>query len=558
MSRLPFRRAGAAVALATIAACSHESNPEGPWFADRSADCGVDFTNVCGGPEKKYILDSMGAGVALLDMDGDGDLDLFFVQGATRDTFDTTAAPSDRLFKNEGGFRFTDVTDASGVRDTAWGNGVSAGDVDDDGDEDLFITNWGSNVLRKNDGSGRFTDATKDAGLESHLWSSSSGFADYDQDGDLDLFVATYLEFDWARPPEGVHNWKGVPSYIGPMGLTPEPDYLYRNEGGGRFVDVSEEMGIRTVDPAYGLGSRWFDADDDGDQDLYVANDTTPNHLFVNEVKAHGKFVENAITVGLAYNADGAAQAGMGVNIGDADGDARLDVFVTNFSFDYNTLYKNQGDGMWDASAARGDLRQDGFTPMGWGTALFDAELDGDLDVSVANGHLYPLVDQSRLAEVVTYRELNHLFANDGKGAFTNVTKSAGPGFALVQCTRGVATGDLDGDGDVDLVFTNIDDRPAILENKSAHGHWLTVRLKQAGKNRDAIGARVLLTAGGRTQVRDVQGGGSYLCHSDLALHFGLGADTNADLSIRWPDGIEEKRAQVGCDRVLVIERGAP
>lgn len=550
------------VAAVLLQGCGHDPEPVAAppaeaCFADATARSGVDFINVCGSPGKEHILDSMGAGVALFDYDADGDLDLYFAQGSTRERVlagDNTA--SDRLYRNDGGLHFTDVTQAALPSDLGWSNGCAVADVDGDGALDLYVTHWGPNVLYRNRGDGTFVDVTAAAGVGDPRWSTSAAFADYDLDGDLDLYVANYLQFDWNDPPPPGQSWKGVPSYYGPQGLVPQRDALLRNDGSGVFEDVSVTSGIDAAAPAYALAVTWFDAEDDGDPDLYVANDTTPNYLFRNTA---GHFDEIGVTAGLAYNADGAAQAGMGVAVGDADGDGRQDLFVTNFSFDFNTLYAGLGSLLWDATAARGELRMASHHPMGWGTLFADVDADGDLDLAVANGQLYPAIDQSpSLRDICPYRQRNHLFLNDGAALFREVSTRAGDGFALRQCSRGLAAGDLDDDGDVDLVVTNIDDRPAILENTGRQGHWLEVRLEQPGGNRFAVGARVLVTTAAGSQRRDVQGAYSYLCHNDLRAHFGLGEAATATVAVVWPDGVRQELGEVAADQLLVVRRGTP
>ncbi|MFG0317253.1 MAG: CRTAC1 family protein [Planctomycetota bacterium JB042] len=548
------RTSALAAALLAATGCRDRGPTERPWFRDVTDASGVDFENVCGSPGTEYILDSMGAGVALFDHDGDGDLDLYFVQGSTREAVAAGENPrSNRLYRNDGDLRFTDVTDEAGVGDRGWGHGVAAADVDGDARLDLFVANWGPDVLYRNEGDGRFRDDTAAAGLGDDGWGTSAAFADPDLDGDLDLYVARYVRFDWDHPPPRGEGWKGVPNYAGPQGLTPEADRYYENDGSGRFTDAGAARGFLDVPPAYALAVVWLDADDDGDPDLYVANDTTPNHLFRND---GARFTECATPAGLAYNADGAAQAGMGVACGDADGDGRDDLFVTNFAFDLNTLYRNAGDGVWDAGAARGALKAESYLPMGWGAAFADLDHDADDDLVVVNGHLYPAVDASdSLRDVTPYRQRRQLFRNDGGGAFVEVGEQAGADFREPRCGRGLAVGDLDDDGDVDLVATNLDDRPTILRNDRAPGRWLRVTLRQPTGNRHALGAKVTVTAGGRARRREVRGGGSYLSHSDLRLHFGLGDADRADVSVLWPDGSRSERADVPADTDVVFEK---
>lgn len=547
----------AVAALLATPGCRDDRTYERPWFTDVTAESGVDFVGVCGSPGKEYILDSMGSGVALFDHDGDGDLDLYFAQGSTREhALRETNPHSNRLYRNDGELRFTDVTEAAGVGDRGWGHGVAVGDVDGDAWPDLFVANWGPDVLYRNEGDGTFAVATADAGLGDDGWGTSAGFADPDLDGDLDLYVARYLDFDWNRPPPLGEGWKGVPNYAGPQGLTPQSDLYYENDGTGRFRDATADRGFAEPAPAFSLSVLWLDADQDGDPDLYVANDTTPNYLFRND---GARFVERATAVGLAYNADGAAQAGMGIACGDADGDGRDDLFVTNFSFDLNTLYRSSDGGFWDASAAKGALKTESYLPMGWGTTFADLDTDGDDDLVVVNGHLYPGVDDSEsLRDISPYRQPRHLFESDGGGGFERVLARAGADFAAPRCGRGLAAGDLDDDGDVDLVATNLDDRPTILRNERSPGHWLRVRLEQPSGNRLAIGAKVTVSRAGGARTREVRGASSYLSHSDLRLLFGLGADERADVVVVWPDGTTSEQAGVPADTDVVFIKDDP
>ena len=564
-SRLGAHRVALALLLSHVAfgvsACNRGDDGSGgdkpAWFTDVTQTSGVDFVNVCGSPGKEYILDSMGAGVALFDADEDGDLDLYFVQGSTREhALKRTNPRRNRLYRNDGALRFVDVTDEAGVGDSGWGHGCAVADVDGDARLDLFVANWGPNVLYRNVGEGRFEDATKSAGVGDDGWGTSAAFGDPDLDGDLDLYVCNYLRFDWKRPPPKGEGWKGVPNYSGPTGLTPQPDLYYENDGRGRFRDATEERGFAAPPPAFSLAVVWLDADSDGDPDLYVANDTTPNTLFRNDGE---RFVEIAVTAGLAYNADGAAQAGMGIAPGDSNQDGLEDLFVTNFAFDHNTLYANLGDGFWDAAAARGPLQNDSYLPMGWGCVFADLDGDRDDDLVVANGHLYPGVDESpSLRENSPYRQRRHLYLNQGRGRFEEVGASAGKDFGTPACGRGLAKGDLDGDGDIDLVATNIDDRPAILRNDAPPRRWLRVRLEQPDGNRFAIGARVSVTADGITTHRTVRGAESYLSHGDLRLSFSLADSASADVTVRWPDGVEQIVSSVEADRELLVRKTAP
>ena len=564
-------------------------------FVDVSGQAGVTVRVICGGPEQRYILESMSSGAALFDYDNDGDLDLYIVNGWTLEGFPPGSGPTSRLYRNEGSWRFTDVTARAGVGHTGWGMGCCVGDFDNDGHEDLYVTGWGSGVLYRNNGDGTFSDVTKQAGVgnEGH-WGAGCAFGDLDGDGDLDLYVSNYVLFDPARPPNGGRPclYKGVEVYCGPQGLPGDPDRLYRNDGPGRdgvprFTDVSRETGVDSG-AFYGLGVVMADLDDDGDLDIYVANDSNPNLLYRNEVIRNPKseirngewaFTEVGAESGAAYSGDGQAQAGMGVTAGDYDNDGRLDLFVTNYVDDYNTLYHNDGEGFFtDVSHAVG-LVAPTFPFMGWGAELFDYDNDGRLDLFVNNGHLFPQVEP---AGVGLYTQRKMLFHNEG-GRFREVTPEAGSALMGRRVGRGAAFGDIDSDGDVDVVAVNMNDRPMLLRNEGGNqNHWIRVKLVGGAKtvlspesrvlsqktkehsalstqhsalsNRSAIGARVRVVAGGLTQVGQVKSGSGYLSQNDLRLHFGLGGHAQVDaVEVQWPSGRAQKVRGIKADQELVI-----
>ncbi|MSR83148.1 MAG: tetratricopeptide repeat protein [Candidatus Latescibacteria bacterium] len=505
-------------------------------FTEVGLLAGLDHANVSGGPEQDYILETMSAGAAFLDYDGDGYLDVFLVEG-TRLGGPPPGTHS-RLYRNEqsGENRlFREVSAEAGVDHTGWGMGCAVGDYDNDGDPDLYATYWGPNRLYRNEGKGRFAEVGVLAGVADSSWSSSAAFGDLDLDGDLDLYVTNYLEFDLAHPPgEGRPClYKGMEVFCGPKGMVAQPDRLYRNEGNGRFADMSAATGIsRYHYPA--MGVVFGDFDDDGDADIYVANDSEPNLLFRND--GNWAFAEVGALAGVAYSEDGRAQAGMGVHAGDFDNDKDLDLFVTNFSDDLNTLYQNQGKGRFvDVTSAVG-LGGVARPFLGWSTGFFDFDNDGWLDLLVANGHLYPQLRTQR--EGLAYAQRNLLYWNRG-GRFEEVGLEAGPGLGLEKVSRGAAFGDFDNDGDADVLVANMNDLPTLLRNDGGNrNNWLGLELTGSTSNRDAIGTWVRVRAGGSEQVREVQRGYGFQSQHDPRLLFGLGHNLVAEqVEIRWPSG---------------------
>jgi hypothetical protein len=546
--------------LAGAPARGTEPAKSGRRFVDATPGSGIEFRNVCGaGPESKgWLAESMGAGAAWLDYDGDGKLDLYLVNGSA---YDRKPGEGERnvLYRGDGKGRFTDVTERAGVGDRGWGYGVAVGDYDNDGDPDIYVTNSGPNALYRNRGDGTFENVTARAGVGLDGWSSSAAFFDMEGDGDLDLYVTSYVDGDPARVPRrGTPEartvnctYKGLFVFCGPLGLTAIQDALYRNDGGGKFTDVTRAAGVWLETPRYALGVVTADMDGDGDQDIYVANDSVVNSLWLN--RGDGTFVDAGVRMLAALNADGRPQAGMGTNAGDYNGDGWLDLAVTNFSHDLNTLYRSMGGKFFVDDSALTGL---GVTQMSlsWGVGFADFDHDADLDLFIANGHLYPQVDDYDLG--THYRQTNHLFVNDG-GRFRESAANCGPGLAARHSFRAAAFADYDDDGDVDIALTTLDEAPLLLRNETrAPGHYLQLRLIGRGSNRDAVGARVTVVAGGRTQIRERQGGGSYLAASDPRLHFGLGAVAVAErVEIRWPDGGRQVLRDVAADRLLTVEQ---
>ena len=555
-------------------ATAEESAPRGPaiHFVDVATEVGLDtFRQVSGEADKLYLPASTGAGVALVDIDLDGDLDVFLVNGSRIGGFEPGSEPTNRLYENLGqGAAFRDVTATSGLASHgAWGQGLAIADVDGDGLPDIYVTNYGGpNALYLHrgvaeDGTVSFEEVAAQAGIDTDGWSTGAAFFDYDRDGDLDLYVANFVRYDQVLAAhEGrewiTHTWKGKTVASGPMGLPADGDRLYRNDGrdGGlpAFTEVSEEMGLTAVEPSYGFQPMLGDYDGDGWLDLFVANDSRPNFLWRNlEGRA---FSETALAIGVAYDRSGDSQACMGVAFEDYDGDDDLDLFVTNFADDLNTLYVGDGTGFFhDDTIAAGLVGPKTQSHLAWGTFFFDSDNDGDLDLFVANGHVYPQVDE--LSGPETYAQTNELFEK-ADGRFRDISARAGPGLALVKVSRGAAFGDLDDDGDLDIVINNLDDSPTVLRNDSrSAGSWIKVQLRGQNRNLSAIGARIRLEAAGNRHSRYVRSSDSFLSHHDPRLHFGLGDAEAVDrLSVDWPDGTSDDFGSTGVGVLVTIEKG--
>ena len=522
-------------------------------LTDATAASGIRWRHGAGSPGKTNIREQIGSGVALLDYDRDGWLDIYLLTGPA-------AVPSatlgNRLYRNNGDGSFTDVTESAGVGFRGWSMGACVGDYDGDGNLDLYVTNLGPNLLYRNNGDGTFTEAAQRAGVSCPLFSTGTAFADYDGDGDLDLFVANYVAVEHADPSrkDRVCNYYGLRVGCGPRGLKGAPDFLYRNNGDGTFTDVSHAAGVADTAMYYGLGVIWTDIDNDADLDLFVANDRTPNYLYRND--GRGEFEETGLLSGVAVGWDGQTQACMGVDIGDVDADGNPDIVVTNFSREYNAVYKSTAANLFSDVSPQIGLGRPSFFFVAWGTQFFDVDSDGDQDLFVANGHTYPQVEEREWDE--RYAQRNQLFLNTGSGRFRE-PDSMSAGLALARSSRGAAFGDLDNDGDIDVVVNNVDDSPTILRNDTRRkGHWLTVKLVGKSPNEPAIGARVTAAIPGRKLTREVRSGGSYLSQNDLRLHFGLGPAQRLDrLLVRWPDGKEQVLEDLPVNRFLTVTREA-
>ena len=520
-----------------------------PGFVDVALDLGLAFTHVGGHSPEKYIVETTGSGGGFLDFDNDGWLDIYLVNGGNAKA-GPAAGVTNRLFRNRGDGAFSDVTRQAGVGDPSYGQGCAFGDYDNDGLVDIYVTNLGPNRLYRNNGDGTFTERGAEAGVAHPLWSTSAAFADYDQDGDLDLYVCNYLDFSLAQSRRCYV--KDLPVYCYPHSYKGAPNVLYRNRGDGRFEDVTSEADLRE-DPLYSksLGVLWFDMDQDGDQDLYVANDTTGNYLFRNQ--GEGRFEDISLISGAAFSGAGISQAGMGVDAADLDGSGRFHLVVTNFSFQSNALYWNLGGGSFSDRSAASGLGGPSFLPLAFGVNFLDFDSDGRTDLFVANGHVFdnaPLINPS-----LHYRQANQLFRHEGGNRFVDVSSRAGSYFSHENVSRGSATGDFNNDGRVDLLVTNVNGKVDLLENRTrGDHHWLKFRLQGRHCNRDAVGARVQVRAGKSRWTQEVRAGSSYLSQSDLRLHFGLGKHTQVEsVQIRWPCGRRQEVSPPPLDRIVNV-----
>ncbi|HVS12383.1 MAG TPA: CRTAC1 family protein [Thermoanaerobaculia bacterium] len=549
----------ALVAFAALAPARGQESPT-PVFRDVTDQAGITFEHNSA-PEKRYIVESMSGGVALLDVNGDGLLDIYFLNSLTVETAGDPRAARSALYVNRGDGRFDDLAAPAGVAFPGWGMGVCVADYDGDGRQDLYVTGVGANRLYRNQGDDTFTDVAEQAGVAADGWSTGCGFADYDRDGHLDLFVSRYVALDLGNLPafgEGkTCQYRGIPVQCGPRGLAGTSDLLFRNRGDGRFDEVAKAAGVSDPDGHFGLGVAWFDADGDGWLDLYVANDSNANFLYLNQ--RDGSFREQGFPMGVAVSEDGSEQGGMGIAVGDYRNEGRESLFVTNFAEEYNALYHNGGDYFVDASFRSGSAPSS-LPYVGWGTAFLDVDNDGWLDLIVVNGHVYPQLDDAKLGASAAYRQRKLLYRNRRDGTFEEIGERLGEAFSKGRVSRGLAVGDLDNDGRLDVVVHDLDGRPQLLRNETpSAGNWLLVDLAGRPPNTDAIGARVTVRIGERIQTRTVRSGTSYLSQDDLRLHFGLGDAPRVDrIDVLWPDGSATHRAGVDANQILVIAAEGP
>jgi hypothetical protein len=527
-------------------------------FSDIAAKAGLTAPSIYGSPvNKDYILEATGCGCAFFDFDNDGWMDIFVLTG----TLLAGAPPntSNRLYKNNRDGTFTDVTQISGLTDVGWASSVCVGDYNNDGFEDLFITYWGQNKLYRNNGDGTLTDVTKEAGLlaEKTRWGAGATFVDYNRDGHLDLFVSNYIDFDFKRVPKPGDNidcsWKGVAVECGPRGLPHGTHSLYRNNGNGTFTDVTKESGIGAFKGSYGMTVVAGDYDEDGWPDIFVACDSTPSLLFMNN--RDGTFREEGVIRGVALSEDGQEQAGMGVGIGDFNLDGHIDLYKTHFAEDSNGLYRNDGKANFEdvTRAARIGVETRFIC---WGAGIVDLDNDGYPDIFMVAGNVYPNVEKS----LPQYPDKcpRMIFRNLGNGTFEELGDEAGPGVSTPHSSRGCAFGDFDNDGDLDVVIVNLNEPPSLLRNDlKGNDHWLKIKLIGTKSNRSAIGARVVVHYGKKVQAQEVVSQSSFYSTNDSRLHFGLGAEKIADVSIHWLGGGREELKNVAADRLIVVKEGA-
>jgi len=525
--------------------------PASVQFNDITGPSGITFKHVLS-PEKKYIAESMSGGVALFDYNNDGYLDIFFVNSLTVELLKANKKSRSALYRNNRDGTFSDVTDKAGVGDVGWGMGCAVGDFNNDGFDDLYVTSIGPDHLFKNNGNGTFADVTQKAGVSDPRFSTGAAFLDYDNDGRLDLFVTNYVDFDMSHLPtfgEGpTCQFKGIPVQCGPRGLPGAGDSLFRNNGDGTFTDVSKKAGVADSRGYYGLDVVGSDFDGDGWVDVFVANDSTPNFLYHNN--GNGTFSDIGFESGTALDKNGNEQGCMGVTLGDYNHDGLLDLFITNFDDEYNVLYRNAGRGSFVDVSYESGVAMISLPYVGWGTKFFDYDNDGWLDLFVANGHAYPQRDR--------YRQRKLLYRNNRDGTFSEVAAQFGSALMEERASRGTAFGDIDNDGDVDMVVNDLDSAPQLLRNDGgSKNNWILVKTIGTRSNRNGIGAKVRVVSGDLIQLDEVRSGGSYISQNDLRLHFGLEKRNVVDLiQVRWPSGAVDTLTNVAVNKSVTVKEG--
>jgi len=532
------------ICIFILGACTPQA-PPAVQFTDIAVESAINFTHYNGATGEYYYVETFGAGVAFFDYDSDGFLDLYLVNGANLNGLAPPPAPNNSLYRNLGNGRFADYTDSTASGDSGYGMGVAAADYDNDGDPDLYITNWGANALYRNDGQ-TFAEVGQKLGIDDRRWGTSSAFLDYDNDGDLDLFVANYVDLD---PEENPICQRGkIRTYCQPDAYAAVGDILYRNDG-GRFVNATTAAGVSQIGRSLGVAPADYDLD--GDTDIYVANDGTANFLYQNH---RGHFIAAGLKSGTRYNADGNSEAGMGVDWGDYDNDGHLDLYVTNFANETNTLYHNTSEGYFRDVSERAGIAAPTYAPLGFGTRFLDYDNDGFLDLFTANGHV---VDQiAHIDSTQSYAQKNQILRNLNGERFLDVSAHLGESFARENIGRGTAVADYDNDGDLDLAIGVQKQPMRLLRNDGGNkNHWLEIHLVGA-RHQDALGTRVHVEAHGQRQMRQRQSGGSYLSSHDPRLHFGLGQATQARVEVIWPDGQQQTLESVAANQILRIEQG--
>lgn len=543
------------IAAGSLLASGDDSRVPIPQFVDVSAASGIAFEHICGAAlEKNYIFEAKGGGLAAFDYNNDGLMDLLLVQGSTIDRVRAGNSPHSVLYENQGNWKFVDVTEKAGLTAKAWGMGVGIGDYDNDGFADVYLTNLGPNLLFRNNGNGTFTDVTAKAGVGDPRWSTSAAFGDYDADGDLDLYVPNYLDVGPSKLPArvaGVCDYQGEPVMCGPRGLPGAGDSFYKNNGDGSFTEVSGQSGAADKDNYFGLGVVWADVDNDSDMDIYVANDATPNLLFINH--GDGTFEEQGFLSGLAVSGDGREQASMGVDVADYDNDGLLDAYCAHFAADYSTLYHNDGSLVFTDVTAPARIQTPEWPLVSWGTRFVDLNHDGWKDIFHSNGHVYPYLIKSKTREV--YYQPKTLYLNRADGTFLDASALAGPALQKPTVSRGVAFADFDNDGDIDCAVATMNGSPQLFRNDVPAGnHWAMFRTVGVKSNRDGIGTRIALTTGKMKQVWEIKRTVGIYSSSDPRAHFGLGQSSTIDsISVRWPSGKLQEFKGVAADAHYVL-----